>query len=81
VQLYIRDIFSSATRPVKELKGFEKVHLEPDESRTVALDIGPGQLSFTDIRMERVVEPGEFDVMVGHSSRDQDLATVRLTVV
>ncbi len=80
VQLYIRDVVSSATRPVKELKGFRKIHLESNASETVVLSIGPDQLSFTGIRGEWAVEPGEFEIMVGQSSRDQDLKTVRLTV-
>jgi beta-xylosidase len=81
VQMYVRDLVSSATRPVKELKGFAKVHLEPNESTTVALTIGPDQLSFTNIRKEYVVEPGEFEIMVGSSSRDEDLTKVILTVM
>jgi beta-glucosidase len=81
VQLYIRDRVSSVTRPVKELKGFQKVWLKPGETATVALAITPDALSFTGLDMERVVEPGEFDVMVGTSSRSGDLTTVRLRVV
>ncbi len=81
VQMYIRDLVSSVTRPVKELKGFKKVHLIPGESTTVALTIGPDQLSFTNIQKEWVVEPGEFDIMVGNSSRDQDLTKVVLNVI
>jgi beta-glucosidase len=81
VQLYIRDRVSSVTRPVKELKGFRKVWLEPGESATVALEITPDSLAFTDIAMHRVVEPGEFDIMVGTSSRDGDLTILTLTVV
>jgi beta-glucosidase len=66
---------------VKELKGFKKIHLLPGESATVALTIGPDQLSFTNIEKEWVVEPGEFDIMVGNSSRDQDLTRVVLNVI
>ena len=73
VQLYIRDLVSSVTRPVKELKGFKKVWLEPGESTTVALDITPALLSFFDVNMKYVVEPGDFEIMVGNSSRDADL--------
>jgi len=80
VQLYIRDRVSSVTRPVKELKGFRKVWLEPGESATVALEISSASLAFTDIAMRRVVEPGEFDIMVGTSSRDADLTKLTLTV-
>jgi beta-glucosidase len=80
VQLYIRDLVSSVTRPVKELKGFQKVALQPGETRTVALDITPEALAFYDVNMKYVVEPGEFEIMVGTSSRDCDLQTLMLTV-
>ena len=80
VQVYIRDRFSSATRPVKELKAFRKVVLEAGESAPLAFDIGPEQLAFYDIQMKYVVEPGEFEIMVGNSSRDSDLQKVVLTV-
>ncbi len=79
-QLYVRDRVSSVTRPVKELKGFAKVRLQPGETRTVALDVGPEALAFHDIDMRRIVEPGEFSIMVGTSSRDEDLQTVTLRV-
>jgi beta-glucosidase len=81
VQLYIRDQFSSVTRPVKELKGFTKVSLKPDESKIVGLDITPELLAFHDIDMNCIVEPGDFEIMVGNSSRDADLQKVILTVV
>jgi beta-glucosidase len=68
VQLYLRDRVSSVTRPVKELKGFERISLAPGQSRTVTFDITPDKLSFLNQNMERVVEPGMFDVMVGASS-------------
>ena len=80
IQLYIRDLVSSVTRPVKELKGFQKVSLKPGESKTVTLEITPDSLSFYDINMDFVVEPGEFEIMVGNSSRDEDLQKVVLTV-
>ena len=81
VQLYIRDCVSSVTRPIKELKGFKKILLQPKESQTVALDITPELLAFYDINMKFVVEPGDFEIMVGTSSRDQDLQKATLTVV
>jgi beta-glucosidase len=81
VQLYIRDLFSSVTRPVKELKGFAKVSLKPGESKTMALDIKPESLTFHDLDMKYTVEPGDFEIMVGSSSRDADLQKVILTVV
>ena len=81
VQLYIRDHVSSVTRPVKELKGFKRVWLKPGESTTVALDITPASLSFYDVNMKYVVEPGDFEIMVGTSSRDFDLTKLTLRVV
>jgi beta-glucosidase len=80
VQLYIRDLVSSVTRPVKELKGFERITLAPGERRTVAFDVTPEHLAFYDIDMAWRVEPGEFRLMVGSSSRDEDLQSVVLTV-
>ena len=79
-QLYIRDVVSSVTRPVKELKGFERLWLEPGETRTVVFDITPEHLAVWDIDMRLTVEPGEFRVMVGSSSRDDDLQAVTLRV-
>jgi beta-glucosidase len=80
VQMYIRDVVSSVTRPVKELKGFQKVSLRPGDTKTVALEITPDLLAFYDVDMKYVVEPGEFLIMVGNSSRDEDLTKVTLTV-
>lgn len=80
VQMYIRDLFSTVTRPVKELKGFKKIWLEPHESKTVVLDILPEHLAFTNIEMEYVVEPGDFEIMVGNSSLDRDLTKTVLHV-
>jgi len=80
VQLYIRDVVSSVTRPVKELKGFKKVRLEPGESATVTFDVTPAMLSFYDVNMKYVVEPGDFLIMIGNSSRDADLTKLTLQV-
>jgi len=80
VQLYIRDRVSSVTRPVKELKGFKRIRLSPGQTQTVALDITPESLSFFDIDMKFRVEPGDFEIQVGSSSRDADLKKVILTV-
>ena len=80
VQLYIRDLISSVTRPVKELRGFKKIALKPGETATVALEVLPEHLAFTTIDKEYVVEPGDFEIMVGSSSRDQDLAKTILHV-
>ena len=76
VQLYLRDRFSQVTRPVKELRGFEKVFLAPGESKTVTFPLGTEQLEYLGPDMKWIVEPGEFDVMVGTSSRDEDLQKV-----
>ena len=81
VQMYIRDIFSSVTRPVKELKGFKKIYLKPNESETISLTILPEHLAFTNIEKKYVVEPGEFEIMVGNSSRDEDLSKIILQVI
>ena len=80
VQMYIRDLVSSVTRPVKELKGFRKIGLKPGQTETVAIDITPDLLAFYDINMNYTVEPGEFEVMVGSSSADVDLQRVVLVV-
>lgn len=70
VQLYLRDVLSSITTPVKQLRGFEKVSLKPGEKKTVRFTLTPEDLALLNQRMEWVVEPGEFQVMVGHSSED-----------
>jgi beta-glucosidase len=80
VQMYIRDLVSSVTRPVKELKGFHKLLLQPGETRTVTLEITPELLAFYDVDMKCVVEPGEFEIMIGNSSHDRDLQKVILQV-
>ena len=80
VQLYVRDRFSAVTRPVKELRGFEKVNLGPGESRTVTFPIGREQLEYLGPDMKWIVEPGEFELMVGTSSRNEDLQKVTLLV-
>jgi beta-glucosidase len=80
VQMYIRDRVSSVTRPVKELKGFKKISLNPGGTQTVALAITPESLAFYDVNMKYVVEPGEFEILIGNSSRDVDLLKVILTV-
>ena len=80
VQMYIRDRFSSVTRPVKELKDFARIHLEPGETRTVEFTVTPDKLMFLDKDLRPVVEPGEFIVMVGPSSDDRDLHTASFFV-
>ena len=69
-QLYVRDVVASVTRPVKELKGFAKVQLAPGERAEVTFRLPLELLAFYDRHMRLVVEPGEFEVMVGASSED-----------
>ena len=78
VQLYVRDLVASMSRPVKELKHFERVELQPGETKTVSFTITPADLSFYNSNLEFVLEPGEFDIMVGPSSAE--VQTARLTV-
>jgi beta-glucosidase len=80
VQMYIRDLVSSVTRPVKELKGFQRISLQPGETKTVAFDVTPESLAFYDVNMKYAVEPGQFEIMIGNSSRDCDLRKSILTV-
>ncbi len=70
VQLYIRDLVGSVTRPVKELKGFEKIFLKAGESRKVSFSITPELLKFYNYDLQFVCEPGDFDVIIGGNSRD-----------
>lgn len=70
VQLYIRDIVGSVTRPVKELKGFQKIFLKAGEKKTVSFDITAETLKFYNYDLKYVAEPGEFNVMIGGNSRD-----------
>lgn len=69
-QMYIRDEFSSVTRPVKELKDFARVAIEPGKTKTVTFKITPEKLSFINREMKRIVEPGTFQIMVGGNSVD-----------
>lgn len=69
-QLYVRDMLASVARPVMELRGFERIHLAPRESREVRLSLGPRDLRMLDRNRQWVVEPGGFSVMVGASSKD-----------
>jgi beta-glucosidase len=80
VQMYIRDELSTVTRPVKELKDFKRVTLEPGETKTVEMEITPEKLKYWNIDMQFVVDSGEFTVMVGNSSADKDLQSLKLVV-
>ncbi|MGL4293659.1 MAG: beta-glucosidase BglX [Bacteroidales bacterium] len=78
VQLYIRDIVGSTTRPVKELKGFEKVFIKAGQTATVSFTITPEMLKFYNYDLDFVAEPGDFDVMIGGNSRDTQTARFTL---
>ena len=70
VQLYIRDKVASISRPVKELKGFQRIHLNAGESKEVNFQVTPETLKFYNAELKYVIEPGDFDIMVGPNSRD-----------
>jgi beta-glucosidase len=70
VQLYVRDVAASISRPVKELKGFQKIYLAKGETKDVRFTIGAPMLKFYNSELKYVVEPGEFELMVGTNSRD-----------
>ena len=76
VQLYIRDVVGSISRPVKELKGFQRIHLNAGESKTVTFAITPDLLKFYDYNLNFVLEPGDFDIMIGPNSRDVKKKTI-----
>ena len=80
VQLYIGDIVTSYSWTDRELKAFQRVELEPGESKTVAFDIPVSDCTIVDSEANRIVEPGEFEVLIGHSSRHKDLKRTTFTV-
>jgi beta-glucosidase len=75
VQLYVRDQVGDVTRPVRELKGFERVTLGRGETRRVRFQLSTGDLAFTNQQMQLVTEPGAFDVWIGNDSRAELHAT------
>ena len=79
VQLYIRDLVGSITRPVKELKGFQKIFLKAGESRTVSFTIGTNDLKFYNSDLKFVAEPGDFKLFIGGNSRDVKEASFKLS--
>lgn len=79
VQLYIRDRFASISRPVKELKGFERISLKAGESKAISFNITPDMLKFYNSDLHFVLEPGDFDIMIGPHSKN--LKTAKLTVI
>lgn len=68
VQLYVRDLVGNVTRPVRELKGFRRIHLQPGEAQSVAFELHTDDLAFTDRHMQRITEPGAFQAWIGGSS-------------
>ena len=78
VQVYIHDQVASVTRPIKELKAFERVTLQPGEKKTVRFTLGPEAFRLWDIDMNEVVEPGLFDVLAGPNSRDLKATTLEI---
>ena len=70
VQLYIRDMVASISRPVKELKGFQRIHLATGESKEVSFEITPDMLKFYNIELKHVIEPGDFQIMIGANSKE-----------
>jgi beta-glucosidase len=84
VQVYVKDVECSVERPVKELKGFEKVYLEPGEKKTISIKLNRDAFAFYDPdRRQWVVEPGEFEILVGRSCKDirlKGLLTVKMSV-
>lgn len=78
VQLYVRDPVASISRPVKELRGFERVHIAKGESKKVSFTIGKEQLQYYDADGRAVVEPGDFEIMIGPNSRDVKTVMIRV---
>ncbi len=79
VQLYIHDVVSSVTRPVKELKGFKRVSLDPGASTTVDFTLDSHALALWDKNMKHVVEPGAFEIMAGADSANLKSVTLNVT--
>ena len=80
VQLYVRDIVSSVSTPVQQLKGFSKVNLQPGESKVVEIKLPMKELALWNARMEEVVEPGDFELQIGSASDDiklREIVTVK----
>lgn len=78
VQLYIKDIYANSSRPVMELKGFQKIELKAGESKTVEFEIGRSQLEYYNHALQQVVEPGDFEIMIGHDSQHVNKAILKV---
>ena len=80
VQVYMRDVVSSVMTPVKQLIAFKQAELAPGESRRVEFALAREDFSLVNRQQQRVTEPGEFELMIGHSSKDCDLLRIRFTI-
>ena len=80
VQLYISDKYSSITRPVKELKAYQRVSLKPGELKEIVFELNKSAFAYYDSEMNYVVEAGDFDILVGNSSRDEDLKNTNFNI-
>ena len=80
VQLYVSDKYSSITRPVKELKAYQRVTLKPGESKEIVFELNKSDFAYYDSDMNYVVEAGDFDILVGNSSRDKDLKNTNFNI-
>lgn len=78
VQLYVHDVFASVARPVKELKGFERIYLEPGQTKTVSIPVTESSLTYYDMNGNTIFEPGDFEIMVGPNSRDLQKTTINI---
>ncbi|WIF95786.1 glycoside hydrolase family 3 N-terminal domain-containing protein [Caminicella sporogenes] len=81
VQLYINDIYSSVTTPIKELKGFKRINLKAGEKKRVSITIPVSSLTLINSECKSIVEPGEFEIMIGSSSMDKDLLKIVVEVI
>ena len=80
VQLYISDKYSSITRPVKELKAFKRVSLKSGESKEITFELDKSAFAYYDSEMKYIVEAGEFNILIGNSSRDEDLKNTSFSI-
>ena len=78
VQLYIRDLVGSVSRPVKELKDFQRINIKAGEAKQVIFTINVNKLKFYNSQLEYVCEPGEFEIMIGPNSRDVQKEVITL---
>lgn len=80
VQMYVQDDYASVGRYTMKLKGFKRIHLKPGESREVEFPVGFNELSLRDVNLDKVIEPGDFTIFIGPSSKENDLISIKLEV-